>query len=243
MILSAQVGTSSSRKCQLASDPVLRRVPSTISSMPGVPGVTLASKLSPTPSSSLIFSPPPPTTPASLPSGVDTDPNAIKLSEVESRGGILSKSLTDLSPTLLPFSGSPAAGPALEPPSCSGCRQPLSLSLSLSQSPLPGHSPTIPYPRKASTSIATGYSTSGHTLNAATRLQDFRALIDELRATLLHHDSREEFDTDQDDGDDERERLLRLLEDVMRKVQQLADNETPRLSALGRLSQGPPVVP
>jgi hypothetical protein len=62
-------------------------------------------------------------------------------------------------------------------------------------------------------------------------------LIDELRATLLHHDSKEEFDADEDDGHDERERLLRLLEDVMRKVQQLADNDTPRLSALGRLSQ------
>lgn len=224
ILLFCIVGTSSSRKCQLASDPVLRLVPSTISSMPGVPGVTLASKPSPTPSSSLIFSPPPPTTPASLPSGVDTDPNAIKLSEVEPRaGGILSSSLNDLSPTLLPFSGSPAAEPALGPP-----------SYSLSQSLLPGRSPI---PRKASTPIATGYSTSGHTLNAATRLQDFRALIDELRATLLHHDSKEEFDTDGDDGDDERERLLRLLEDVMRKVQQLVDNETPRLSALGRLSQ------
>jgi hypothetical protein len=62
-------------------------------------------------------------------------------------------------------------------------------------------------------------------------------LIDELRATLLHHDSKEEFDTDDDnDGDDEREHLLRLLEDVMRKVQQLAENDTPRLGDLGRLS-------
>jgi len=55
-------------------------------------------------------------------------------------------------------------------------------------------------------------------------------LIDELRATLLHHDSKEEFNTgncDDGDDDDERERLLRLLEDVMRKVQQLAENDTP----------------
>jgi hypothetical protein len=64
-------------------------------------------------------------------------------------------------------------------------------------------------------------------------------LIDDLRATLLYHDSKEEFDTgncDGDDDDDERERLLRLLEGVMRKVQQLAENDTPRLGGLGRLS-------
>jgi hypothetical protein len=55
-------------------------------------------------------------------------------------------------------------------------------------------------------------------------------LIDDLRAMLLHHDSKEEFDTrncdDGVDDDDERERLFRLLEDVMRKVQQLAENDT-----------------
>jgi hypothetical protein len=194
--------------------------------------VTLASRPSPTPSS-LLFSPPFPTTPASLPSGVDTDSNAIKFSEVEPTG-ILSDTLNDLSPTSLPSSGAPAAEPALEPPYGTG-RQPVSLSLSL-----PGHSP-LPHPRRASTSlaIATGCSTSGYTLDAATRLQDFRALIDDLRATLLHHDSNEEFDTgncDNDHDDDEGERLLRLLEDVMRNVQQLAENDTPRLGDLGRLS-------
>jgi len=64
-------------------------------------------------------------------------------------------------------------------------------------------------------------------------------LIDELRSTLLHHDSKEEFDArscDNDDDDDEREHLLRLLEDVMRKVQQLAENDAPRLGGLGSLS-------
>ena len=65
-------------------------------------------------------------------------------------------------------------------------------------------------------------------------------LIDELRATLLHHDSKEVFDTgnydDDDDDDDERERVFRLLEDVMRKVRQLAENDTPRFGGLGRLS-------
>jgi hypothetical protein len=208
---------------------MLRRVSSTIS-IPGVPGVTLASRPSST-ASSLIFSPPSPTTPASLPSGVDTESNAIKFSEVEPRS-TLSDSFNDLSPTLLPFSGAPAAEPALEPSSHS--RQPVQLSLSL-----PGHSP-LPHPHRASTSLATGCSTSGYcTRDAATRLQDFRALIDELRSTLLHHDSTEEFDTgncDNDEDDDERERLLRLLEGVMRKVQLLAENDTPRLGGLGRRS-------
>jgi hypothetical protein len=62
-------------------------------------------------------------------------------------------------------------------------------------------------------------------------------LIDELRVTLLHHDSKEEFDTRNcaDDDDNERERLLRLLEDVMRKVQRLAENDSP-LGRLGRPS-------
>jgi hypothetical protein len=206
---------------------MLRRVSSTIS-MPGVPGVTLASRSSPT-ASSLIFSPISPTTPASLPSGVDTDPNAIKFSEAAStQRGILSDSFDDLSPTLLPFSGAPAEPAGTLDPS-SYCTQPVSQPLSL-----PGYSPL---PRKASTPLAvTGCPTaaSGYTLDAATRLQDFRALIDELRATLLHHDSEEEFDTgyraDEDD-DNERERLLRLLEDVMRKVQQLAEND-PRIDPL-----------
>ena len=198
--------------------------------------MTLAStrpRPSPT-ASSLIFSPLSPTTPASLPSGVDTDSNAIKFSEVGPRG-ILSDSFNDLSPTLPPFPGAPAAELALEPSSY--YRQPVSLPLPLS---LPGHSPLPhPYPHGASTSLATGCSTSGYTLDAATRLQDFRALIDELRSTLLHHDSKEEFDArscDNDDDDDEREHLLRLLEDVMRKVQQLAENDAPRLGGLGSLS-------
>jgi hypothetical protein len=187
--------------------------------------VTLAStrpRPSPSPSS-LIFSPPSPITPASLPSGVDTDSNAIKFPELQPRG-ILSDSFNNLFPTSLPFSpGVPAPEPALEP---LYRRQPVSLPLSL-----PGHSPL-----SRPTSLATGCSTSGYTLDAATRLQDFRALIDELRSTLLHHDSKEEFDTgnyDNDDGDDERERLLRLLEDVMQKVQQL---DAPRLGGLSGLS-------
>ena len=69
-------------------------------------------------------------------------------------------------------------------------------------------------------------------LDVATRLQDFRALIAEMRATLIHSD----FDTggcnddreknDDDVGEDgERERVLRLLEDVMRTVKHLAQKD------------------
>jgi hypothetical protein len=53
-----------------------------------------------------------------------------------------------------------------------------------------------------------------------------------MRATLLHHDSKE-FDAGNlcnDDDDNEREWLLRLLEDVMRKVQRLAERDTAVLS-------------
>ena len=81
---------------------------------------------------------------------------------------------------------------------------------------------------------------SGSTLDTATRLRDFCALIDEMRATLLRHDSKEEVDArncdddDDDDDDDERERLLRLLEDVMRKVKQLAEKDAAGLGRSGR---------
>ena len=67
----------------------------------------------------------------------------------------------------------------------------------------------------------TGRSASGYTLGAATRLQDFRALIGDLKAMLLHRDSKEKFDTGHcaaADDDKERERLHQFLEDVIRKV-------------------------
>jgi hypothetical protein len=166
VMISLCTGTSSSSgKCQLASDPMLRRVSSTIRK----PGVMLASTSpSPTAPSSLIFSPlaPSPTTPASLPSGVDTNSNGIKLSEVEPR---------------------PRHGILLY------------------------HSFYSPHSPRSLRSIATGCSTSGYTLDAATRLQHFRALIDALRATLLR--TTLEFDTgscdyDNYDYDEERERQL-----------------------------------
>jgi hypothetical protein len=81
-------------------------------------------------------------------------------------------------------------------------------------------------------------------LDAATRLQDFRALIAEMRVALLHYDLEQlegfnagscDDDDDREDDDDydyddvgeygERERVLRLLEDVMRTVKYLAEKD------------------
>jgi len=85
----------------------------------------------------------------------------------------------------------------------------------------------------SSTSLAAACG-SGSTLDAATRLRDFRALIDEMRATLLHHDSKEEFDVgngNEEEEEEERERLLLLLEGVMRKVKELVEKDA---AGLGR---------
>jgi hypothetical protein len=195
---------------------MLRRVSSTIN----LPGVTLASRPPPTASPSrLFFSPPSPTSPtlgASLPSGVDTDSNGIKFSEVVTPGNILFRPFSkSLSPVLPLFSSAGLPVPPLElslsPPSSCRRRQQQPVSLY-------DHPSSLRVPRVVA---ACG---SGSTLDAAGRLRDFRALIDEMRATLLHHDSKEEFDVGNqcdDEDDEERERLLRLLEDVMRKVKQL----------------------
>ena len=64
---------------------------------------------------------------------------------------------------------------------------------------------------------------SGSTLDAATRLQDFRSLIIEMRASLLDHE-RETGNAGERD-EEEIERLLRLLEDVMTKVRGLAERD------------------
>jgi hypothetical protein len=193
-------GTSSPRKAQM---PTLRRVPSTIS----IARVTLAPRPPPSPSP-LNFPPPSPTSPtaaAFLPNSPDTDPSAIKSSEVEPGSMRACASTKSVSPNL-PFLGSS---------SCSG--QPAV--------PQYDHSLRI-LPYMASTaSLAAVCGAGSTTLDAASRLRDFRALIDEMRATLLHHDLREEFDAGNDDNDDERERLLWLLEDVMRKVRQLAEKD------------------
>lgn len=74
----------------------------------------------------------------------------------------------------------------------------------------------------ASTSPVVG--ASGSILDAATRLQDFRSLIVEMRASLLDHDRETVIDAGERD-EEEIERLLRLLEDVMRKVRGLAERD------------------
>jgi hypothetical protein len=66
---------------------------------------------------------------------------------------------------------------------------------------------------------------SGSIPDAATRLQDFRSLIVEMRASLLDRESETVVDTGGHD-EEEIERLLRLLEDVMRKVRELAERDT-----------------
>lgn len=78
----------------------------------------------------------------------------------------------------------------------------------------------------ASTSPVIG--ASGSVLDAATRLQDFHSLIVEMRASLLDHDCETVVDAGErrDEEDIEIERLLRLLEDVMRKVKGLAEKDT-----------------
>ncbi|KAH9044868.1 hypothetical protein EDB84DRAFT_1436009 [Lactarius hengduanensis] len=93
----------------------------------------------------------------------------------------------------------------------------------------------FPEPRKrhrASLSENSGLSclastspVSGSILDAATRLQDFRSLILEMRASLLDHDHETAVDVRERD-EEEIERLLRLLEDVMRKVRELAERDT-----------------
>jgi hypothetical protein len=75
----------------------------------------------------------------------------------------------------------------------------------------------------ATTSPAIG--ASGSIPDAATRLQDFRSLIVEMRASLLDRDGETVADAGGRD-EEEIERLLRLLEDVMRKVRGLAERDT-----------------
>ncbi|KAH9031895.1 hypothetical protein EDB85DRAFT_2289942 [Lactarius pseudohatsudake] len=73
--------------------------------------------------------------------------------------------------------------------------------------------------------LASTSPVSGSILDAATRLQDFRSLILEMRASLLDHDHETAVDVRERD-EEEIERLLRLLEDVMRKVRGLAERDT-----------------
>jgi hypothetical protein len=99
---------------------------------------------------------------------------------------------------------------------------------------------TIPFPelRKSRVSVSenSGLScmaatspvvaASGSIPDAATRLQDFRSLIVEMRASLLDRDSETAAVETGGHDEEEIERLLRLLEDVMRKVRELAERDT-----------------
>jgi hypothetical protein len=62
--------------------------------------------------------------------------------------------------------------------------------------------------------------------DAETRLQHFHTLVAELRVKFFDYDYdlKKEFDP-QAEEEEERARIVRLLEDVMRKVQQLAKKE------------------
>ncbi|KAI9511227.1 hypothetical protein F5148DRAFT_390644 [Russula earlei] len=182
-----------------------------------------------------------PDSPVHLPSGLDTFVPAITSTSQSEDGNVNSvPSLRSgpFSPVLV-FRALAVHG-AEPPPASASYRQP--------SSP-PGHSGHSPLSiMAAATSPAAAgacISDSGPIvlLDAATRLRDFRALIAEMRAALLHRCDLESESDDCDDclrdrdrdhdGDDhdhdhdhdERERLLRLLEDVMQKVRQLDEME------------------
>ena len=177
----------------------------------------LLSTVTPTPSP-VIFPPSSPTTPtpAFLPRGVDTDRPAITTVEAEARSRFSPPFNHDGLSPVVPLTGRGAQ------PSPVPCTQPGSVS---NHSPLSCIRPTSQAPG-APVSVV---------LDAATRLQDFRTLIAEMRVALFHHyDFEEEFDAvncDHDD-DEEKERLLRLLEDVMRIVKHLAEKDAPALAKI-----------
>ena len=202
---------------------MLRRAPSTISIL----GVTLVSRPPPTAASALIFYPPP----------VSDKSDASRLSSQWRQYGfkrdqILAPGKTlfrpfkkSLSPVLPLYSSAGLPVSPLELSLSSSCRrQPANFFLRaffVAPGPLHGSSTT-------SAGAACG---SGLTLDAASRFRDLRALIDEMKVTLLLHDSKE-FDVGNqcDEEEDDREWLLRLLEDVMRTVQRLAERDTAVLS-------------
>jgi hypothetical protein len=224
---------------------MLRPVSPTINRSAGA--ATLTSRLTPTASRPLDLPSPPspsPTTPAPasllLSGGVDTGLLVITASEGEI-GSMFSRRAFRL-----PVSESrcPVLPPADPEPSrpelCSSSKRkrvpPISTCLS-------GHLPLSSPSSYGDTSISSpprlAASGSGSALDAATRLRDFRALIAEMRAApVFRYDLKEEgeqgfdagnpdnVDNDNDDNDDndergELERVLRLLEDVMRNVRLL----------------------
>ena len=169
------------------------------------------------PPSPIISTPSSPTTPrpSPFPRGADTNTPAI-IVEVDPG----SRSSQGLSPVV------PRTRQGAEP----------SITVSSTQpSPVSDHS-LLTYSMTTSASQpAAAFRAPVSILDATTRLQHFRAMIAEMRATLLHYDLEVEegevgFHTgngydDDDDDDRERERVLRLLEDVTRKVKRLADKD------------------
>ena len=185
-------------KKQLTSNRVLPQV-----SPPSESGPTRVSEPTSTPPH-LTFSPPSPTlqTPASLPCDVDAGWPWIKSSDTEATGHVSVHPARSLYPDL----SRPIIEPFPEP-----CTRRVSISENSGLSCMASTSPVV--------------GASGSTLDAATRLQDFRSLIIEMRASLLDHD-RETAGNAGERDEEEIERLLRLLEDVMGKVRGLAERDT-----------------
>ena len=189
-------GLAPRSKKQLTSDRVLPQVSSPSESEP-----TPASKHISTPPQ-LTFSPPSPTlqTPVSLPCDDDADANWpwITITRAEAEDVSIRPAQSLYRASTKPFP---------EPRKSHH----VSVSENSGLSFMAATSPVVP--------------ASGSVPNAATRLQDFRSLIVEMRASLLDRESETAVDAGGRD-EEEIERLLRLLEDVMRKVRKLAERDT-----------------
>ena len=174
---------------------MLHRVPSTIR----IPDVTLASRPPPTTPSALLFFPPPSPTTATGPTlagsflrasiWIQTRSNSQRCSHLE----ICSSARAY--PRYPPFCLFSGAGLPAPPWICRHAHG--SSSQFLFTTILRRSGSLVCWP------VTRG---SGSALDAASHLRDFHALIDEMRATLLHHDSKEEFDAGNqcDDEGDER---------------------------------------
>lgn len=189
-------GLAPRSKKQLTSDRVLPQVSSPSESEP-----TPASKHISTPPQ-LTFSPPSPTlqTPVSLPCDDDADASWpwITVTRAEAEDVSIRPAQSLYRASTKPF---------LEPRKSHH----VSVSENSGLSFMAATSPVVP--------------ASGSVPSAATRLQDFRSLIVEMRASLLDRESETPVDAGGRD-EEEIERLLRLLEDVMRKVRKLAERDT-----------------
>ena len=189
-------GLAPRSKKQLTSDRVLPQA-----SSPSESELTPASEPTSTPPQ-LTFSPPSPTlqTPVSLPCNDDADSSWpwITVTRAEAEDVSIRPAQSLYRASTKPF---------LEPRKSHH----VSVSENSGLACMAATSPVVP--------------ASGSVPNAATRLQDFRSLIVEMRASLLDRESETPVDAGGRD-EEEIERLLRLLEDVMRKVRKLAERDT-----------------